>query len=61
MASSRHEPGRDDAHYRPEMGGLKLAHGISIHISGTDLVRDRDGRFRVLEDNGRKGIVQLQP
>jgi len=26
---------------------------IYIHICGTDLIRDRDGRYLVLEDNGR--------
>src|SRR5262245_30902596 len=39
--------------YRTEMQDLKLPHGTYIHINGTDLVRDGQGRFRVLEDNGR--------
>jgi uncharacterized circularly permuted ATP-grasp superfamily protein len=39
--------------YRPEMQDLKLPHGTYVHINGTDLVRGADGRFRVLEDNGR--------
>ena len=42
-----------NANYRAEMQGLALPHGTYIHINGTDLVRDREGRFRVLEDNGR--------
>src|SRR5687768_8835737 len=42
-----------NANYRPEMQGLVLPHGTYIHINGTDLVRGRDGRFRMLEDNGR--------
>ena len=42
-----------NANYRPEMCGLELPHGTYIHINGTDLVRDGQGRFRVLEDNGR--------
>ncbi len=39
--------------YRPEMEGLDVAHGTYVHINGTDLIRDDEGRFRVLEDNGR--------
>ena len=42
-----------NANYRTEMQGLALPHGTYIHINGTDLVRDGQGRFRVLEDNGR--------
>jgi uncharacterized circularly permuted ATP-grasp superfamily protein len=42
-----------NANYRTEMQGLALPHGTYIHINGTDLVRDAQGRFRVLEDNGR--------
>ncbi|MGI0487315.1 circularly permuted type 2 ATP-grasp protein [Pantanalinema rosaneae CENA516] len=33
--------------------GLKPPEGIWCHITGTDLVRDRDGRWYVLEDNLR--------
>jgi len=33
--------------------GLKPPGGIWCHITGTDLVRDRDGRWYVLEDNLR--------
>ena len=33
--------------------GLNPPKGIWCHITGTDLVRDRDGRFYVLEDNLR--------
>lgn len=39
--------------YRPEMIGLDLPCRTYIHINGTDIVRDRSGQFRVLEDNGR--------
>ena len=39
--------------YRPEMLGLKVAHGTYVHIAGTDIVRGDDGRLLVLEDNGR--------
>jgi uncharacterized circularly permuted ATP-grasp superfamily protein len=33
--------------------GVKPANGVRIHVSGVDLVRDEEGRFRVLEDNLR--------
>ena len=33
--------------------GLKPPNGVWCHITGTDLVRGRDGRFYVLEDNLR--------
>ncbi len=33
--------------------GIKPASGIWCHITGTDLVRDRDGQWYVLEDNLR--------
>jgi uncharacterized circularly permuted ATP-grasp superfamily protein len=33
--------------------GLRPPHGIWCHITGTDLVRDLDGQFYVLEDNLR--------
>ena len=39
--------------YRPAMQGVNPPHGTYVHICGTDLVRDQDGRFLVLEDNGR--------
>jgi uncharacterized circularly permuted ATP-grasp superfamily protein len=42
-----------NSNYRPEMRGLDPPCGTYIHINGTDIVRDREGRFRVLEDNGR--------
>jgi uncharacterized circularly permuted ATP-grasp superfamily protein len=41
------------ASYMPEVAGLDPPRGIWCHITGTDLVRDRDGRFYVLEDNLR--------
>jgi uncharacterized circularly permuted ATP-grasp superfamily protein len=40
-------------HYRPEMLGFDVPRGIYIHVCGTDLIRDADGRYLVLEDNGR--------
>ncbi len=39
--------------YRAACAGLKPPHGIWCHITGTDLVRDRDGTIYVLEDNLR--------
>jgi uncharacterized circularly permuted ATP-grasp superfamily protein len=39
--------------FRPECIGLRPPAGIWCHITGTDLVRDRDGRMYVLEDNLR--------
>jgi uncharacterized circularly permuted ATP-grasp superfamily protein len=40
-------------HYRPEFRGFDVPKNIYIHVCGTDLIRDRDGRYLVLEDNGR--------
>jgi uncharacterized circularly permuted ATP-grasp superfamily protein len=42
-----------NANYRPAMQGIHLPHRTYIHVSGTDLVRDGSGVFRVLEDNAR--------
>jgi uncharacterized circularly permuted ATP-grasp superfamily protein len=39
--------------YRKECVGLKPPKGIWCHISGIDLIRDRDRQFYVLEDNLR--------
>jgi uncharacterized circularly permuted ATP-grasp superfamily protein len=39
--------------YRPVCQGLNPPHGAWCHITGTDIVRDRDGEFYVLEDNLR--------
>ena len=39
--------------FRPECRGVRPRHGIWAHISGSDLVRDADGTFFVLEDNLR--------
>ena len=40
-------------HFRREMRGLSVPHGIYVSICGTDLVRLPDGNFAVLEDNLR--------
>jgi len=42
-----------NSNYRPEMEGLDVPCGTYVHIDGSDLVRGSDGRFVVLEDNGR--------
>ena len=39
--------------YRKECEGFTPPRGIWCHVTGTDLVRDHDGRFYVLEDNLR--------
>ncbi|MEM7143546.1 MAG: circularly permuted type 2 ATP-grasp protein [Verrucomicrobiota bacterium] len=41
------------AHYRPELRGISVPRDIYIHVCGSDLIRDREGRYIVLEDNGR--------
>jgi uncharacterized circularly permuted ATP-grasp superfamily protein len=40
-------------HYRREMRGVDVPHGVYVAICGTDLVRLPDGEFAVLEDNLR--------
>jgi uncharacterized circularly permuted ATP-grasp superfamily protein len=39
--------------FRREMFHVSVPHNIYVHICGTDLIRDREGRYLVLEDNGR--------
>lgn len=39
--------------YCEAMVGLKVPGGVYVHVNGTDLIRDRDGRFLILEDNAR--------
>src|SRR5712692_10613432 len=41
------------AHFRPEFMYFDVPKNIYIHLCGTDLVRDRDGNYLVLEDNAR--------
>ena len=43
----------DNPNYRPMMRGVVPPHGVWTHIVGTDLIRDHNGTFRVLEDNLR--------
>lgn len=40
-------------HFHRQVAGIHPAHGVRVHVAGIDLVRDADGRFRVLEDNLR--------
>ncbi len=42
-----------NANYRPEMEGFPVRFGTYVHICGTDVVRDENGDFLVLEDNAR--------
>ena len=39
--------------YCAQMAGVDVPGGTYVHICGIDIVRDRDGRFKVLEDNAR--------
>ena len=39
--------------YRRQMEGFTPPGGVYVHICGIDLIRDQEGRFRVLEDNAR--------
>ncbi len=39
--------------YRKECAGMKPLHEVWAHVCGTDLIRDKDGEFYVLEDNLR--------
>ncbi len=41
------------AHFRPEFMFFDVPRNVYIHICGTDLIRDREGNYLVLEDNAR--------
>ncbi len=43
----------ESGNYRPQCQGVSPRFGAWAHICGSDLVRDKDGRFYVLEDNLR--------
>jgi len=43
----------DGEFFRREFVGINVPHNIYIHVCGTDLIRDADGRYLVLEDNAR--------
>jgi uncharacterized circularly permuted ATP-grasp superfamily protein len=40
-------------HFRPEFMHFDVPKNIYLHICGTDLIRDQDGNYLVLEDNAR--------
>ena len=40
-------------HFRREFVNVSVPKDIYIHVCGTDLIRGADGRYMVLEDNGR--------
>ncbi|AJQ97564.1 circularly permuted type 2 ATP-grasp protein [Gynuella sunshinyii] len=44
---------KESKNFRKECVGVTPPHGVWAHICGTDLVRDEDGKFYVLEDNLR--------
>jgi uncharacterized circularly permuted ATP-grasp superfamily protein len=48
-----HELVHSSKHYRREMRGLDVPHGVYVAVTGTDLIRSPDGKFLVLEDNLR--------
>jgi len=41
------------AHFHRAAAGIEPPNHVRVHVAGIDLVRDTDGRFRVLEDNVR--------
>jgi len=43
----------ESTNYRPQCAGMSPRFGVWAHICGSDLIRDKDGRFYVLEDNLR--------
>jgi len=40
-------------HFRREFVNFQVPQDIYIHVCGTDIIRDADGRYLVLEDNAR--------
>lgn len=43
----------ESANYKPQCQGMSPRYGVWAHICGSDLVRNLDGKFYVLEDNLR--------
>ena len=43
----------ESGNYKPQCAGISPRYGAWAHICGSDLVRDKDGKFYVLEDNLR--------
>ncbi len=48
-----HELIYSSRHYRREMRDLDIPHDVYVTVTGTDLIRQPDGQFAVLEDNLR--------
>ncbi len=48
--------------FRPEFMGFNVPRNIYVHVCGTDLVRDGNGNYLVLEDNARcpSGVSYVQ-
>ena len=44
---------QSSTNFHREAFGIEPPNGVRIHVAGIDLVRDADGRYRVLEDNLR--------
>src|SRR3984893_10428201 len=44
---------QSSSHFHRAAAGLVPPNGVRCHVSGIDLIRDEEGRFRVLEDNVR--------
>jgi uncharacterized circularly permuted ATP-grasp superfamily protein len=42
-----------NAYYQEQMRGVAVPHGNYVNVCGVDLVRDHQGKFKVLEDNAR--------
>ncbi|WP_375476904.1 circularly permuted type 2 ATP-grasp protein [uncultured Jatrophihabitans sp.] len=40
-------------HFHRAAHGIEPPNGVRVHVAGIDLIRDEQGRFRVLEDNVR--------
>jgi uncharacterized circularly permuted ATP-grasp superfamily protein len=43
----------EGAYFRREFVGASVPRDVYVHVCGTDLIRDSDGRYLVLEDNAR--------
>jgi uncharacterized circularly permuted ATP-grasp superfamily protein len=41
------------SHFHREAAGFEPPNGVRVHVAGIDLIRDAQGRYRVLEDNLR--------
>jgi len=39
--------------FRREVAGITPQNNVRVHVAGIDLIRDEQGKFRVLEDNVR--------